>query len=249
LCQNRSDLWSASRFGSTLLHRVEIEVLGHVSHAFELLFARKAVEFVISAHALASFSLVVPEHLFVLFSLSLSIKLSFLVRGVERLVKFSGLHSLLIEPLLILERSGNDSLNELGFHFSHVVLAIGDGVKELKVFIRRGVFIGTIPQSVLLLGQSSGSSLLSGQRDRVTVLISSDDSLLISSVLSALAAFDRSNEESSLHLVLDQTSCLRSSESPHSSLELTLLLKEVHQVEVTPNRALALLKDFTVPGG
>ena len=113
-----------------------------MSHALELLLARQSIVFVIVAsHVLAGFDLVVPEHLFVLFSLGLSIQLGFFIGRVERLVQLLGLHSLLIESLLILERCGNYTLNEFGFHVSHVRFTIGNGIQELKVFITGRILI------------------------------------------------------------------------------------------------------------
>jgi len=138
VCQNRSgcsDLWSSSGLGSTLLHGVEVEVLCHMSHALELLLARQPIVFVIATHVLPSFDLVVPEHLLVLFPFGLSIQFCFFIRGVERLVEVFGLHSLLVESLLILEWCGDYTLNQFGFHFSHVRFTVGNRVQELKVFV------------------------------------------------------------------------------------------------------------------
>ena len=191
-----------------------------MSHAFELLFTRETVGFVVfSSEVFTSILLSLSKHFFILFLLGLSIELSFFIRRVEGLVEILGLHSLLVESLLILERCCDHTLNELGFHFSHVSLATGNCIKELKVFITGRIFIGTVPESAsfrffILVTPLKSSQLSFDSLSRFLLVADSDSILGVFANRDTIFFFNASYEKACFDLVFNKPPLLLSGQGP-----------------------------------
>lgn len=179
----------------------------------------------------ACFHLALSEHLLVLLLLGSGIQLGFFIRRVEGAVKFPGLHPLLVESLLVLEGGSDDTLDEFGFHLSHVLLAASNRIQELEVFITRRIFIGTVPESAFLLGFVLGTPLESRQLTlchvRWRLIGNSNGTPAFAANCNAVFFFNASYEKSRLNLVLNESSLLLSGEGPYTGFQRPLGGQEV----------------------